>query len=301
VEKSARLTKEEKADLRARTAETIAGIGPEGCAEAARRLLPLIIPDPKAEPGRTGLRTTLEVIQEVSDTILKKTRSKEKLSALVDGLWSTGSDEARATAAYCLRPVLPVSDDESEARSVERVRALACDSRSPAVLDAIADTLSRAMEGGATDSWARAFKKWRGESDRRLRLVGVSAFSHLLSRGKAPEKLFDGLMQARRLIADPDEDVRKAVVGLFRVGARKQPRAVLRFLDRFDEDEREEARALAALAKKKIGRRAAAPPGAMPAVDGPEPSADGPEPDPPAAVEAPEAAPPEKLPDAPLS
>ncbi len=248
-----KLTKEERARLREQTAEAVAGVPAEEAERAAARLVPLLVPDPKAEVGRGGLRVSREIVLEVTETLQKKIRSPVKMRGVATGLWKSGADEARVVSALLHGSFLPTSDDEKEAGSVSTVRRLVLETVSPVVLDAIGEMLSREMEKGATDSWDRAFQAWRKEEDRRLRQIGLSAFTHLLSRGKTPEKLFDGLMQARRLIADPDPEIRNSVVGLFHSGAKKQPKAVLRFLARFDEDEREEARDLAAKAREKIG------------------------------------------------
>lgn len=235
------MTKTERAALRTRAAEAVAGLSAEQGEEAACRLFPLLVPDPKAPVGRGGLRVGRETVLEVVDTLAKKIRSKEKLRAVTDGLWSLEADEARTAAALAIGPLLPTGDDESEARSVGRVKELAASTASPVVLDALADTLSKEMEKGATDPWSRAFKVWRKDPDRRLRLLGLGSFTHLLSRGRTPEKLFDALMLARRLAGDGEEEVRRAVVGLLSTGGRRQPRAVRRFLDRMEEEEREEA------------------------------------------------------------
>ncbi|MFH1277051.1 MAG: DNA alkylation repair protein [Candidatus Eisenbacteria bacterium] len=246
------MTKGERSALRAGAAEAVAGLSAEQGDEAARRLLPLILPDPKAPVSRGGLRVSRDVILEVVDTLGKKIRSKEKLRAVTDGLWGLEADEARTAAALALGPLLPTGDDESEARSVQWVKELAASTSSPVVLDALADTLSREMERGATDSWARAFKVWRKDPDRRFRILGLGSFTHLLSRGRTPEKLFDAFMLGRRLAGDGDDEVRHAVVGLFVTGGRKQPRAARRFLDRMEEDGREEVKGVVEEARAKI-------------------------------------------------
>jgi len=260
VEKSKAMTKEERAALRASTAEAVADMAPETGPEVGRRLVALLVPDPAAQPGRTGLRAGRDVITEVTDTLGKKIRSREKLLAIVEGLWGAGGDEARVAAGLALGRLVPTGSDETEERSVTWIRTLVIGTESETVIDAIADTISREMETGATDPWARAFKGWIAEPDKRLRQVGLFAFTHLLSRGKTPEKLFEALMHARRLAADPDPAVQKAVLALFAVGARRQEAAVRRFVDRLAADERDEVKALAAQALKKLPAAKTVPP-----------------------------------------
>lgn len=252
LDKPKQMTKDDRSALRAGAADAVTGLGPEQGDEAARRLLPFLVPDPNAPVSRGGLRVSREVIGEIVETLAKKIRSKEKARAVAEGLWKTGADEARVAGVLLLGPLLTTSDDESEARSVGRVKELVAETESAPVLDSLADALSREMEKGATDPWARAFRAWCKEPDRRLRVLGLGSFTHLLSRGRTPEKLFDGMMHARRLAGDAEEEVRKAAVSLLVAGGRRQPRAVHRFLDRLAEDERDEAKAVADEARAKI-------------------------------------------------
>lgn len=239
-----RLSKDERKELRDKTLEALNNLNPERGDEVASLLLPLLVPDPSAEAGRNGLRTSREVIAEIADAVLKKVSARGKLDSLVSGLWRSGTEESRTAAATCIGPLLRAPNEQGEAESVERVRGYVAESGSRAVRDVLADAVSREVEAGRGESWTHAFSSWRLESDPRFRSFGPMVYSSLFSRGKSPEKLFDGLQVARGLIGDPDPDVRKAVVNLMAAGARKQGPAVERFLTRFDEDEREEVRSL---------------------------------------------------------
>ncbi|MBN1824729.1 MAG: DNA alkylation repair protein [Candidatus Eisenbacteria bacterium] len=259
-----RLTKEERKNIRDKTLESLNALTPESGIEATAGIAPLLVPDPKAAPGQNGLRVGRETILEVIDAVDKKIRSKAKRSALVEALWSTGSGECRVAAALLLPPLLPAPNEEEEAIAVERVRAYLAATDSPAVREALADAVSRELEAGRDDSWNRAFKVWRSETDPRYRVFGVAAYARLLSRGKAPEKLFDGLMVARRHAADSDPMVRRSVVQLLLAGARRQALAVSRFVARFEEDDREEVRALAVEVLPRVRRERDQETGAAP-------------------------------------
>ena len=259
-----RLTKEERNSIRDRTLEAIGSLTPESGDETASRFFAILVPDPKAAAAPNGLRIGRETILETVDAVEKKIRSKGKRNALVESLWRSGVDECRVAAALLLPPLLPASNEEEEALAVERVRGYLAETDAPAVRDALADAVSRELEAGRGDSWNRAFRTWRKEADPRYRVFAAAAYSRLLSRGKAPEKLFDALMVARRLAGDTDQAVRRAVTQLLLAGARRQPKAVGRFVVRFEEDEREEARALAVELLPRIsgesGREAGAAP-----------------------------------------
>ena len=248
-----RLTKEERKNIRDNTLEALGSLTPEGGDETAARMLTILVPDPKAAAGTSGLRVGRETILETVDAVEKKIRSKGKRNALVEALWRSGVDECRVAAALLLPPLLPAPNEEEEALVVERVRGYLAATEAPAVREALADAVSRELEAGRDDSWNRAFRAWRKEADPRYRVFGAAAYARLLSRGKAPEKLFDALMVARRLAGDADPVVRRVVTQLLLAGARRQPKAVGRFVARFEEDEREEARALAAELLPRIG------------------------------------------------
>jgi len=247
-----KMTREERDGLREAVRAIVREAGPEGAEEAARGLVPLLVPDPAAPPARSGLRTTREPLQEAAEALQRAAENPEKLRAFVEALAATDLPETRVVAALCLAPLLPTDDEEKEGRAWETVRAFVAASPLLAVREAAADSLARAMEQGAVDSWSRAFDAWSSDPDPRLRAIGPAAFASLFGRGKAPEKLFEGLRLARRLADDADAEVRRQVGALLAAAGRKQGPAVARFLSRLQEDEREGARKLAAEMSKRL-------------------------------------------------
>jgi hypothetical protein len=249
-----KLAREEREALRGAVEGIVKGLAPEGAADAAARLAPLLLPDPAAPAARSGLRAPREVLQEAWEAIDRLSPEPEGRRALLDALWAAGSPECRVVGAHLLPPLLRTDDEEKEAGSWETVRALALASAIPAVQEALAEAVARAMEGGAVDSWCRAFQAWSSDPDPRVRGLGPAAFAHLFGRGGAPEKLFDGLQTARRLLDDPDPEVRRSVAALLVHAGRRQEPAVRRFLSRFEADERPEVRKLAADVAKRLAR-----------------------------------------------
>ncbi|MFH1680981.1 MAG: DNA alkylation repair protein [Candidatus Eisenbacteria bacterium] len=247
-----KMTREEREALRGAVAKAVEGATPENAGEVARSLAPLLLPDPTVPPGKNGLRAAREPLVETAETLQKSVKKAEVLGPLVEALGAAGLPEARVVAALCLAPLLPTDDEEKEERSWEAVRAFVAASEAAPVREAVADALARAMEQGAADSWSRAFQAWSAGPDPRLRALGPASFATLFGRGKAPEKLFEGLQLARGLAGDPDADVRRAVIALLVAAGRRQGPAVARFLSRLETDEREGARKLAADAAKRL-------------------------------------------------
>jgi 3-methyladenine DNA glycosylase AlkD len=232
-----------------------AGATAESPEKAVKLLLPLLVPDPAAAPSKSGIRVSRDVLLEAAEVFHRALERSEVSRAVADALWATAQPEGQVVAARILTPHL-VPDEQDEERTWEAVRSLASGALAPTIADALADSLARAMEIGAADSWSRAFLTWSSDPEARLRSLGPSAYAHLFGRGKSPEKLFDALQLARRLLGDPDATVRRSVVALLVAAGRRQAPAVERFLSGFEGDERSEVKKLIAEVGKRLRSRA---------------------------------------------
>ncbi len=248
------MTKEERLRVRRVVAEAVTGLTPETTASAAARLSRVVLPDPKAQPNRSGLRTTRDVIQEAAATLCRRVRNRSKLEALLDEMWRSSAAEMQAAVAYASVSILAAEDEEGEAVSVERVRRSVTETASSGVAEAFADTVSREVEMGRGDCWMRAVAAWADDGDPRLRRFGPDVYASLFGRGASPEKLFDALQLARKLIADEDDAVRGSVRNLLFTAVRKHAPAVGRFLKRFDGDDRPEVTSLVEEVTKRLER-----------------------------------------------
>lgn len=249
------MTKEERARIRQATAEAVTGLTPETMGDAVRRLSTVVLPDPKAEPNRAGLRVARDVVQEAAVTLGRRLRNREKLDEVVRSLWASGVPEARALSAYGVAPLLPAGDEEGERLAVERIRACLLESKRPGVGDALADTVSREVEGGRGTCWMQAAAVWAEEGDVRLRSFGPDMYAHLFGRGESPEKLFDALKVAEKLMGDPDPSVRASVRSLLLSSTKKHAPAVGRFLSKYEGDDRPDVRGLVEEMRKKVEER----------------------------------------------
>jgi len=249
------VTRAERARIRQGTAEAVTGLKPETMGEAVRLLGTIVLPDAKAAPNRAGLRVSRDVIHEVASTLAKRVRNREKLDQLVESLWATGQAEMRALAAYGILPLLPAEDEAGEQLKVARVRAYLLDCKCRAVGEALADSVSREVEGGRGTSWMQAVSAWSDEGDPRLRSFGPDMYAHLFSRGESPEKLFDALKVADRLIGDEDPAVHGSVRNLLLTSTRKHSPAIGRFLSKYEADERTEVETLVRDVGRKVEER----------------------------------------------
>ncbi len=249
------MTKKERAGIRQATGESVTGLTPDNMNEAVERLCAIVIPNAEAAPNRAGLRVSRDIVHEVASTLAKRVRNREKLDLLVDMLWKTGLPEARALAAYGIAPILPAEDEEGELQKVQRIRSYLLESKSKGVGEALAVTVSREVEGGRGATWMQTVTAWTGESDPRLRSFGADMYAHLFGRGESPEKLFDALKVAGKLMGDSDPAVQGSVRNLLMSSTRKHSPAIGRFLTKYDEDERLEVQKLVREIQKKVEER----------------------------------------------
>lgn len=249
------MTKNERARIRQATAEAVTGLTPETMGNAVDRLCAIVLPDGKAEPNRAGLRISRDVILEVASTLAKRVRNREKLDILIGSLWETGVPEARALAAYGIAPLLPAEDEEGELRKVQRIRSYLLDSKARGVGEALAVTVSREVEGGRGGTWMQTVTAWTEEGDPRLRSFGPDLYAHLFGRGESPEKLFDALKVAGRLMGDSDPVVQGSVRNLLMSSTRKHSPAIGRFLTKYEGDERKDVQKLVRDIQKKVEER----------------------------------------------
>lgn len=249
-----KLSREEREALRGAVESAVSGASADSATDAAGRVLPFLLPDPAAKASKSGIRTAREVLHEAAETLDRVLGSNEVARAVGDALWASELPEARVVAARLLAERLSTEEAEEEATR-EKLGSLVRAAPVPAVTETLADSLSRAMEKGASDFWSRAFVAWSSDPDPRLRALGPSAFAHLFGRGKAPERLFDALQLARRLFSDADPAVRRALLALLASAGRRQGAAVERFLSGFDADDRSDVKKLVAEVRKRLGVR----------------------------------------------